>query len=46
MYKIGMINLPGLEKNVPDILFDTGANYSSYISKSWVDEHREDLCTY
>ena len=46
MYKSGTIKLPGLEKEVPDILFDTGASHSSYISKSWVDEHREALRAY
>ena len=41
------IKLPELkEKDVPDILFDTGASHSSYISKSWVDDYREALCTF
>ena len=43
MQKNGTIKGPGLERDVPDRLFDTGAGHSSYISKSWVDEHREEL---
>ena len=43
MYRNGTIKVRDLEKDVPDILFDTGASHSSYISKTWVDEHRGEL---
>ena len=46
MYKNGTIKVPGLEKDVSDILFDTGASHSSYISKSWVDDHRDELSAF
>ena len=46
MYRNGTIKVRDLEKDVPDILFDTGASHSSYISKTWVDEHRGELSSF
>ena len=47
MCKIRAINLPELQKDVPDILFDTEACHnSSCTSKSLVDDYREELCAY
>ena len=46
MYRNGTIKVQDLEKDVPDILFDTGASHSSYISKTWVDGHRGELSSF
>ena len=43
MYRSGTISTSDWEKDVPDILFDTGATHSSYIAKSWLDDHRKEL---
>jgi hypothetical protein len=47
MYRIGMIERDDDDDiPIPKCLFDTGASHTNYISKRFVDEHRNQLNKY